>query len=86
MSLAVEQSGSADPKIFSKAILSVVNGPGQTVENPLDGLHAIRAKKTIAYSGAGSEFKFAPNGEQLNRIYGHFIIKDGKNQLVEVLK
>jgi branched-chain amino acid transport system substrate-binding protein len=86
LALAIEQTGSADPQVFAKAIPLVVNGPGQRVENPLDGIKALRAKKAVAYSGAGSEFKFATNGEQINRIYGHYQIKSGKNQLVEIIK
>jgi branched-chain amino acid transport system substrate-binding protein len=90
LALAIESTGSADPKVFAAAIPAVVNGPpggaGQAVENPVDGLKAIRARKAVAYSGAGSQFRFAANGEQINRIYGHYLIKGGKNQLLEVIK
>ncbi|KAI3592078.1 ABC transporter, substrate-binding protein (cluster 4, leucine/isoleucine/valine/benzoate) (plasmid) [Cupriavidus sp. U2] len=86
LALAIEGAGSADPKVFAKAILPVVNGPGKAVENPVDGLKAIRAKQAIAYSGAGSQFQFTPTGDQLNREYGHFVIRDGANHLVDVLK
>jgi branched-chain amino acid transport system substrate-binding protein len=86
LALAIEKSGSADPKVFAKAIPTVVNGPGQTVESPVDGLKALRAGKAIAYSGAGSRFTFTPTGDQLNREYGHFVIRNGANTLLEVLK
>ncbi|MGH8845517.1 MAG: ABC transporter substrate-binding protein [Advenella sp.] len=79
LALAMEKSGSADPAVFSKSILDVVNGPGTVVENPVDGLKALRAGKPISYSGAGAQFKFTPTGDQLHRSYGRFIIKDGAN-------
>jgi branched-chain amino acid transport system substrate-binding protein len=81
LALAIEKSGSADPAVFTKAILNVVNGPGETVENPVAGLKALRAGKDIAYSGAGADFEFVPTGDQLHRSYGHFIITQGANQL-----
>ena len=86
LALAIERAGSADPKVFAKAIPTVVNGPGTAVENPVDGLKALRAKQQIAYSGAGSQFRFTPTGDQLNREYGHFVIRNGANQLVETLR
>ncbi|MHA7685647.1 ABC transporter substrate-binding protein [Cupriavidus sp. PET2-C1] len=89
LALAIERAGSADPQVFSKAILPVVNGTGtgaKLVENPVDGLKALRARQAIAYSGAGSRFQFTPTGDQLNRQYGHFVVKDGANKLLETLK
>ncbi|MBB3211839.1 branched-chain amino acid transport system substrate-binding protein [Herbaspirillum sp. Sphag1AN] len=86
LALAIEKAGSTDPQQFAKAIPRVVNGPGVTVEDPVVGLKALRAHKAIAYSGAGSSFKFAANGEQINRIYGHFTIRNGKNKLIEILQ
>lgn len=85
LALAIERAASADPKLFAASIPVVVNGPGERVEDPAAGLQALRAKHPVAYSGAGSNFTFAPDGEQINRIYGHFVIKDGKNQLLEVI-
>ncbi|PLC52124.1 ligand-binding receptor [Pollutimonas nitritireducens] len=81
IALAIEKSGSADPAEFTKSILDVVNSPGDSVENPVAGLKALREGKNIAYSGAGADFEFQPTGDQLHRTYGHFIIKDGANQL-----
>ncbi|WP_059414969.1 ABC transporter substrate-binding protein [Cupriavidus basilensis] len=86
LALAIERAGSADPQVFARSILPVVNGPGKTVENPVDGLKALRARQAIAYSGAGSRFQFTPTGDQLNREYGHFVIRNGANQLVDTLK
>jgi len=81
MALAIEKSGSADPAVFTQSILDVVNGPGETVEDPVAGLKALRAGKDIAYSGAGADFEFVPTGDQLHRSYGHFIITNGANHL-----
>lgn len=86
LALAIEKSGSADPKVFAKSILQVANGAGTKVENPVDGLKALRAGKAVAYSGAGSQFTFTPTGDQLNREFGHFVIRNGVNELVDVLK
>ena len=85
LALAVEQAGSADPARFAPAIALVANGQGTKVESPVDGLKALRAGQAVAYSGAGSQFTFTPNGDQLNREFGHFVIKNGANQLLEVL-
>ncbi|MCL2896065.1 ABC transporter substrate-binding protein [Brenneria tiliae] len=86
LALAIEKSGSAEPRVFARSIPDVVNGPGVKVESPVAGLNALRAGKNIAYSGAGSQFTFTPSGDQLNRLYGHFIIRDGVNQQVDFLK
>jgi branched-chain amino acid transport system substrate-binding protein len=86
LALAIESSQSTDPKIFAGHIIKVVNGPGVGVDNVVDGLKALREGKTIKYNGAGAEFTFAPNGDELNRFYGHFVIKDGVNHLVEIIQ
>ncbi|MGF6743967.1 ABC transporter substrate-binding protein [Paraburkholderia atlantica] len=89
LALAIEHAGSADPAVFAKSILPVVNGSGpnaKSVEDPVDGLKALRAKQAISYSGAGSSFRFTPTGDQLNREYGHFVIKNGANQLIDTLR
>ncbi|WP_082621477.1 ABC transporter substrate-binding protein [Bordetella sp. N] len=85
LALAIEQAGSADPAVYAAHIPQVVNGNGGKVENPVDGLKAIRAKQAVAYSGAGSQFTFTPAGDQVNRAYGHFLIDQGRNKLLEVL-
>ena len=85
LALAIEQAGSADPARYAAAIPLVANGQGAKVESPVDGLKALRAGQAVAYSGAGSQFTFTPNGDQLNREFGHFVIKNGANQLLEVL-
>ena len=86
LALAIERAGSADPATFATSIPIVVNGPGERVEDPVSGLQALRNGDPVAYSGAGSDFTFAADGEQINRVYGHFVIKDGKNQLLEVIE
>lgn len=85
LALAIEQAGSADPAKFAASIAKVVNGPGAKAESPVDGLKSLRAGQAVAYSGAGSQFTFTPSGDQLNREFGHFVIKNGANQLIEVL-
>lgn len=85
LALAIEQAGSTDPARYAAAIPLVANGQGAKVESPVDGLKALRAGQAVAYSGAGSQFTFTPNGDQLNREFGHFVIKNGANQLLEVL-
>lgn len=85
LALAIEQAGSADPARYAAAIPLVANGQGAKVESPVDGLKALRAGQAVAYSGAGSQFTFTPNGDQLNREFGHFVIKNGANHLLEVL-
>lgn len=86
LALAIERSGSADPAVFSKAIAEVVNAPVPRTGDPVAGLLALRSHQPVAYSGAGSDFRFADNGEQINRVYGHFVIEDAKNRLQEVIE
>jgi branched-chain amino acid transport system substrate-binding protein len=86
LALAVESAKSSDPRVFTPHIIKVVNGPGEPVNNVADGLKALRAGKAIQYKGAGSDFTFAPNGDEQDRFYGHFVIKaDGTNELIELI-
>jgi len=84
--LAIEKSKSTDASVFTKQFIGIANGPGKTVYDPVAGVKAIRQGEVIRYSGAGSDFHFTPTGDQLNREYGHFVLRDGKSVLVDVVK
>lgn len=85
LAMAMEKTGSASSPEFVKQFLPIANGPGQSVDNPIDGLKLIRAGKPVNYTGAGSDVEFRPNGDFASRNFGHYVIRGGKNQLVKVI-
>jgi branched-chain amino acid transport system substrate-binding protein len=84
--LAMEKAKSPMAVDWSKQIIPVCNGPGEYVDDVADALEMIRAGKATNFSGAGSICDFTPNGDQLGRGMGHWIIKGGKNEFVEYAK
>ncbi len=85
LAMAIEKARSASSPEFVKQFLPIANGPGQSVDNPIDGLKLIRAGKLVNYTGAGSDVEFRPNGDLASRHFGHYVIRGGKNQLVKVI-
>src|SRR5690349_9529044 len=84
--LAMEKAKSPMAADWSKQIIAVGNGPGQEVDDVVEALKLVRAGKPINFQGAGSTCDFTPNGDQLGRGMGQWIIKDGKSQFVEYAK
>ena len=81
--LAMEKAKSPIAADWSKQIIAVSNGPGESVDDVVDALALIRAGKPVNFNGAGSVCDFAPNGDQLLRGMGHWITKGGKNVFIE---
>lgn len=84
--LAMEKAKSPMAVDWSKQIISVGNGPGQEVDDVVEALKLARAGKPINFQGAGSTCDFTPNGDQLGRGMGQWIIKGGKSVFVEYAK
>lgn len=84
--LAMERAKSPMAADWSKQIIAVGNGPGQEVDDVVDALKLVREGKPINFQGAGSTCDFTPNGDQLGRGMGHWIIKGGKSVFVEYAK
>jgi branched-chain amino acid transport system substrate-binding protein len=84
--LAMERAKSPMAADWSKQIINVGNGPGQMVDDVADALKLVREGKPINFQGAGSTCDFTPNGDQLGRGMGHWIIKGGKSEFVEYAK
>jgi len=84
--LAMERANSPMAVDWSKQIISVGNGPGQEVDDVTEALKLVRAGKPINFQGAGSTCDFTPNGDQLGRGMGQWIIKGGKSVFVEYAK
>ena len=84
--LAMERAKSPMAVDWSKQIIAVGNGPGQEVDDVVDALKLVREGKPINFQGAGSTCDFSPNGDQLGRGMGHWIIKGGKSVFVEYQK
>ncbi|MCG5237224.1 ABC transporter substrate-binding protein [Xanthobacter oligotrophicus] len=82
LALAIEKAKSDKAADFVKEIPAVVNGSGPAVSDPVEGLKLIREGKPFRYSGATSDFRFAPNGDQIDLDYGHFRVVDGTSKLV----
>src|SRR2546428_5274163 len=71
---------------WPKQIIAVGNGPGQEVDDVVEALKLVRAGTAINFQGAGSTCDFTPNGDQLGRGMGQWIIRNGKSQFVEYAK
>lgn len=84
--LAIEKAGSTDGARIGAAFPELVNGDGPSIGNPAQALEALRAGTAFRYSGAASDFRFEANGDQSNLAYGHFVIKDGVSELVDVIR
>ncbi len=84
--LAMERAKSPMAVDWSKQIIAVGNGPGQEVDDVVDALKLVREGKPVNFQGAGSTCDFTPNGDQLGRGMGHWIIKGGKSVFVEYAK
>lgn len=84
--LAMEKAKSPMAVDWSRQIMAVGNGPGEVVDDVVEALKMVRAGKNVNFQGAGSTCDFTPNGDQLGRGMGHWIIKGGKNQFVEYVK
>jgi len=52
----------------------------------VEALKLVRAGKPVNFQGAGSTCDFTPNGDQLGRGMGQWIIKGGKSVFVEYAK
>jgi branched-chain amino acid transport system substrate-binding protein len=84
--LAMEKAKSPMAVDWSKQIITVGNGPGQEVDDVVEALKLVRAGKPVNFQGAGSTCDFTPNGDQLGRGMGQWIIKGGKSVFVEYAK
>ena len=84
--LAMEKAKSPMAVDWSKQIIAVGNGPGQEVDDVVEALKLVRAGTAINFQGAGSTCDFTPNGDQLGRGMGQWIIRNGKSQFVEYAK
>ncbi len=86
LALAIEKAKSAKAADFSKEIANVVNTKGPDVHDPVQGLQLIREGKPFRYSGATADFRFAPNGDQVDLDYGHYRVLNGVSKLVGTTK
>jgi branched-chain amino acid transport system substrate-binding protein len=84
--LAMEKAKSPMAVDWSKQIIPVGNGPGQEVDDVVDALKLVREGKPVNFQGAGSTCDFTPNGDQMGRGMGQWIIKGGKSVFVEYAK
>lgn len=86
LALAIEKAKSTKAVDFSKEIANVVNTKGPDVHDPVQGLQLIREGKPFRYSGATADFRFAPNGDQVDLDYGHYRVLNGVSKLVGTTK
>jgi len=80
--LAIEKARSTDATRFGGEFPALVNAEAPSIGDPAEALKALRAGKPFRYAGAASDFRFAPNGDQTNLAYGHFVIKSGESKLI----
>jgi branched-chain amino acid transport system substrate-binding protein len=85
--LAMQASGSTDPRVYKDKILEIANGPADgSGEKILPGqlghaMELVAAGKAIDYDGASGVTLIGP-GESAGR-YKEFVIKDGKYETVK---
>lgn len=86
LAMAMEKTKSTESLVYTKVIRELCNPPGTKVEDILEALKLVRAGTDIDFVGAGSDCDFDERGDQLNRHYGHFAIKGGKQTVVQIIK
>ncbi|KAF1042759.1 ABC transporter substrate-binding protein [Xylophilus sp.] len=86
LALAIAKTRSAKAVDFTKEIANVVNANAPAVTDPVEGLKRIREGKPFRYSGATADFRFAPNGDQIDLDYGHYRVLDGTSKLIGTTK
>jgi len=84
--LAMEKAKSPMAVDWSKQIIPVGNGPGEAVDDLVGALEMVRGGRNVNFQGAGSTCDFTPNGDQIGRGMGQWIIKGGKSVFVEYAK
>ncbi|MEO5692019.1 MAG: ABC transporter substrate-binding protein [Usitatibacter sp.] len=84
--LAMEKAKSPMAVDWSKQIIPVGNGPGEAVDDVIGALEMVRSGRNVNFQGAGSTCDFTPNGDQIGRGMGQWIIKGGKSVFVEYAK
>ena len=84
--LAMEKAKSPMAVDWSKQIIPVGNGPGESIDDVVGALEAVRSGKNVNFQGAGSTCDFTPNGDQQGRGMGQWTIKGGKQVFVEYAK
>lgn len=85
IAMAIEKSQSTVSSRFLGQFPAIANGPGEPVDNPVDGLRLIRAGKAVNYSGAGSSVEFNARGDLVNREFTQYEIRGGRNRVVGVV-
>jgi ABC-type branched-subunit amino acid transport system substrate-binding protein len=80
--LAIEKAKSTDATRFGSEVPALVNADAPSIGDPGEALKALREGKPFRYAGAASDFRFAPNGDQTNLTFAHFLIKAGDSKLV----
>lgn len=85
IAMAIEKSKSTTSADFLRQFPAIANGPGEAVDNPVDGLKLIRAGKGVNFSGAGSSVEFNARGDLVNRNFTQYEIRGGKNTVVAVV-
>ncbi|MBO0145192.1 ABC transporter substrate-binding protein [Agrobacterium sp. Ap1] len=84
--LAIEKAKSTEGAAIGSQFPQLVNADAPSIGDPAKALEAAKSGKPFRYSGAASDFRFEPNGDQSNLAYGHFLIENGESKLTEVIR
>lgn len=84
--LAIEKAKTTEGSKVGAEFPNIVNADAPSIGDPAKALEAARSGQPFRYSGAASDFRFEPNGDQSNLAYGHFVIEDGESRLTEVIR
>ncbi|MBA3479622.1 MAG: ABC transporter substrate-binding protein [Lautropia sp.] len=85
LAMAIEKSKSTSAPELLKHFPAIAHGPGDEVDDPVDGLRLIRAGKPLNYTGAGSSVEFSASGDLVNREFTQYQIRNGRNQVISIV-
>lgn len=84
VALTIAQCGQATGTAIRDNVRKVTNSDGTTVYTAVDGLAALKAGKTIKYSGASGPCVFTDIGDIVDCKFRFNVVKDGVFMLLEV--
>lgn len=82
--MAIEAAKDTTGTAIKDAIRTVAQGGGETVDNAVDGLAAIRAGEKVDYNGASGPCDFTDAGDIVDCQFRYEQVQDGKIELLKI--
>lgn len=86
LALAMERAGSTRARAVADRVAEVANPPGEAVSDPVAALRHVRAGRAVDFRGAGSAVDFNEQGDLVGRQFTHYRWRDGRNEVVNVVR